>query len=193
MPVPHLTEKDRENLTELQQSLIDRVFDCWRYHEIPLQYGAATGPYNKSAKKQGLTMRTLIDSVTLLGYIRKMQTSRGGYFLIPYNVWDKLPVYKQDTWLHPTKRKEAHCAELDAGRKVRLLKEERDEPRYNAIGKKVDPAQDVPKNNPTISVDPKAIKAALIESVASSSSGLLDSVEGKSDAQPRRPIGTNFG
>jgi hypothetical protein len=134
MPIPKLTEEDIKKCTPLQERLVKRIYDYWRDFEEPLPYNVISGGYHSSAKKEGITISTLVDSIIALGYIERIPKKSGGTIILPKGVWSQLPIYKQDTWKIPTPGKKIRCADLDSMRKVRLLPSERDEPRYDTLG-----------------------------------------------------------
>jgi hypothetical protein len=134
MPVPKLTEEDKERLSSLQQRAIVKVYEHWEHFEKPINYGAIAGSINRALRKEGLSVITLVDTLVQMGYIHREPTSRGGSILLPYGLWEKLPAWKRDSWRNPSKAKTERERELDIGRKVRLLPEERDVPYRDPLG-----------------------------------------------------------
>jgi len=134
MPIPELNEEDLERLLPVQVAMMNKIHEHWKYFECALPYSALSGGFHKKAKLAGYTVQSLIDSLLLMGYLQRIPIKSGGNLILPAGVWDQLPVYKQDTWRNPTRLKEAKCAELEEGRKVRLIKSERDVPRFDFKG-----------------------------------------------------------
>jgi hypothetical protein len=148
LPIPTLTSDDESRLSELQARLVRRVYEQWEQFELPMSYGPIAGAYNRACKKQGMTVQTLVDTVVQMGYIQRIPTKRGGVVLLPSGIWDQLPVYKQESWRNPSKAKTERERELDMGRKIRLLKSERDVPLRDALGYPIQPPQAAPTPEP---------------------------------------------